>query len=90
MRNIVYACMRALIKPWRHDNPRVKGLYLFMGAQMHVRTYLCFVFSNQLSIVDLEGLNDAPFFELVKKKLLEAPWNLNVHESSTWKVTLYQ
>ena len=46
--------------------------------------------SHQISIVDLEGLNDAPFFELVKQKLMEAPWNLNVYESSTWKVRAVQ
>ena len=46
--------------------------------------------SHQISIVDLEGLNDAPFFELVKQKLLEAPWNLNVYESSTLKVRTAQ
>jgi len=36
----------------------------------------------------MDGLKEAAFYELIKKKLLEPPWNLNVYNSTVWQVSI--
>ncbi|KAI0237466.1 hypothetical protein LSAT2_012004 [Lamellibrachia satsuma] len=43
---------------------------------------------KHVSISHMDGLKEAAFYELIKQKLLEPPWNLNVYNSTVWKGSL--
>ncbi|KAI0235251.1 hypothetical protein LSAT2_014230 [Lamellibrachia satsuma] len=43
---------------------------------------------KQVSISHMDGLKEAAFFELIKSKLLEPPWNLSVYNSTIWQGSL--
>ena len=37
-------------------------------------------------ISHLDGINEEAFYELVKMKLMDPPWNYNAYNSNTWEV----